>query len=659
MYVGVDYYPEHWPVERWDRDAQLMRDAGFNVVRLAEFAWQKLEPEEGRFEFGWLDDALHILGSHGISAVIGTPTGAMPAWVNRKYPDTAAVKPNGDRHRWGVRKNNCPTSGTFRLLSERITRAMALHYAGHSNVIGWQTDNEFDGPMCYCGLCRVDFQEWLRAKYGCLDALNTAWGTHFWAHTYGEYAEIELPENTEHYNPSLCLDWFRYHSWRTVRFQREQVDILRALCPSHFVTHNMMGFNNNDIDPYDLTKDLEFASLDNYPIWSGFGIPYEASAQADLTRGLKRKNYWIMETTAGPCGWGAFGRNPYPGELRKVAYQQLAHGADGHVWFRWRTCTAGREQYWHGLLGHDGKPLRRYQEAAQTAKEYHKLWDELAGTTVEAKVAMIFDYDSRWAVRIQPGFDTNDYRQAMMRYYRALFRAGINVDMVSSKPDVCDLSQYRAVIAPDLHVLPDELAARLADYVADGGVLLADCRTGVKTETNLCHDRTLPGLLSETLGIAIEEYGSHQLEYVVSGTDDLPGAFTSTHYNDWISLRGATALAGYEHWHLCQFPAATRNVSGKGIAYYVGTVVKEDSFYDGIIANVLRDAHVAAEIVPPTGVEVSTRSAGGKSITIVINHNDEPVTVPLTSRYTDLLDGAGVEGKVELDRFGIAVLKKA
>jgi len=429
MYVGVDYYPEHWPRERWETDARLMQEAGLNVVRLAEFAWVMMEPEEGRFTFDWLDDALAVLHARGVSAILCTPTAVMPAWCARKYPETLAMQTNGQRIVWGVRKNNCFTSGAYRLLSERITRAMAEHFQHAPNVIGWQTDNEFGHPVCYCDTCRAEFQDWLRARYGTLEELNRAWGLHFWGHYVGTWGEIPLPVANESANPSALLDWQRFYSWLNVRFQRDQVRILREYFPDTFITHNFMGFFS-DLNYYDLAEDLDHVSWDNYPVWGAPRVMSDAAAMGDLMRGLKGKNYWIMEETAGPGGWGSFGRNPWPGEIRLVAYQQLAHGADGQIWFRWRTCTAGREQYWHGLLGHDGKPLRRYQEAARTAGEYHALAPHLEGTTVRAEVAFIYDYESIWALRFQPGFAENNYHAALQRYYDAFFRAGINVDFV-------------------------------------------------------------------------------------------------------------------------------------------------------------------------------------------------------------------------------------
>ncbi|MBN1937327.1 MAG: beta-galactosidase, partial [Anaerolineae bacterium] len=266
MYIGADYYPEHWPRERWETDAQMMQDAGFNVVRMAEFAWIDLEPQEGQFEFGWLDEALRVLDRHGISAILCTQTATMPAWAPRKYPEVMAMQKDGARITWGVRKNNCFSSGAYRLLSERMTRAIAEHFKDTPNVIAWQTDNEFGNPVCTCDTCRAEFQDWLRLKYGSVDELNRAWGAHFWGQKYTTWGEIVIPDNPETHNPSACLDWQRFYSWLNVRFQRDQVKILRQVCPNHFITHNLMGLFH-ELDYYDLAADLDLVSWDNYPVW--------------------------------------------------------------------------------------------------------------------------------------------------------------------------------------------------------------------------------------------------------------------------------------------------------------------------------------------------------------------------------------------------------
>ena len=661
MYVGVDYYPEHWPRERWETDARMMVEAGLNVVRMAEFAWVDLEPREGVFSFDWLGEALEVLDKQGIQAILCTQTATMPAWVANKYPETLAMQRDGTRITWGVRKNNCFSSGTYRLLSERMTRAIAERFKDTPNVIGWQTDNEFGQPPCYCDTCRKTFQDWLCAKYGTLDELNRAWGTHFWGHKFGTWGEIVIPDNPDGHNPSACLDWQRFISTLNVRFQRDQVRILREVCPDHFVTHNLMGLFH-ELDYYALAEDLDHVSWDNYPVWGKPDLSYRPSAGGDLMRSLKRKNFWIMETTAGPGGWGAYGRNPRPGELRKIAFQQVGHGADGMVWFRWRTCTAGREQYWHGLLGHDGKGLRRYREAAQTASDLHKLSDVLEGTTVEAPVAIIYDYDSIWALRIQPGYAGNTYHTAMDLVYGALSRAGVNVDFIQSTED---LGRYKAVFAPDLYVLPDEAAQALSDYVQAGGVLFADSRTGVKDETGLCHERTLPGLLSDALGIAIEEYESldhtwqtgQAFAYEVTGKGDLAGTYTATMAAEWVQPQTAEVLAGYTAWHMTAFAAATRNRFGKGTGYFLGTVIEGEGFYDLLIADILRSAGVEATVSPPAGVEVSVRAGQGKRLLFLVNHTEEKQAVGIPAGKMELLTELETADTLVLDRYGIAVVQ--
>lgn len=663
MPIGVDYYPEHWNRERWATDARLMKEAGFNTVRLTEFAWTFMEPEEGHYDFSLFDDALAVLAANGLSALVSTPTAVVPAWLVRKYPEVMTQKIDGSRYVWGVRKDMCYNAGAFRLLSDRITRAMAEHFKDTPNVIGWQTDNEFAGHNCVCVTCRADFQDWLRKKYGTLEALNAAWGTHFWGQLYRTWGEIFPPSDMDNYNPSLCLDWRRYGSWVNVRLQRDQVRIIREKCPHHFITHNTMSFHPT-MNYQELSQDLDFASWDNYPVFGPQEVMYNAAAGADLVRGFKRKNFWIMETTAGPGGWGTFGRNPRPGEMRLIALQQVAHGCDGFIWFRWRTCTAGREQYWHGLLGHDGIPLRRYREAAETASQMQKIWPEIRGTSVRPEVAILYDYDSIYAQMIQPSFSENQsFQDSLRRFYDPLLRAGISADIIAP---TSDFSGYKVVIAPHLYILPDPLARKLEAFVKAGGVLIADCRTGVKTETGLCHERTLPGLLSDTLGIRIEEYEAlthiwapkKAYHYTVTGRTDVSGTYEAPLYADWLTPITAETLAGYEApWHMTGFAAVTRNAFGQGWGYYVGTVIKDPAFYDQVVGDALLKAGVKALVTPPPGVEVMIREGEGRKILFLLNQTEESVEVEVPSGCLELLTGMQTGHTWKLDRYGVAVIK--
>ena len=380
MYIGVDYYPEHWPRERWETDAKLMKEAGFNIVRLAEFAWIDMEPREGQFEFAWLDDAVKLLARYDIDVILGTPTAVMPAWVARSTRETLRTKADGTQIVWGGRKHNCYSNADYRLLSERITRAMAEHFAKTPNVIGWQIDNEFGGEECHCRSCLAEFQDVAAEQVRHARYAQRRLGQSLLGPEVHRLGRDHDPRRQPRTGPG---------SWAIPAPASTGSGSSPGSRPASRRTRSRSSGRSAPMTSSRTTswacsrtwtttrwrEDLDFVTWDNYPIWSDKpDIPYSASLAADLMRGLKQKNFMIMEQTAGPCGWEAFGRNPWPGEIRKIAYQQLAHGSDGQIWFRWRTCTVGREQYWHGLLGHDGKPLRRYQEAAQTAQGIPPAW---------------------------------------------------------------------------------------------------------------------------------------------------------------------------------------------------------------------------------------------------------------------------------------------
>ena len=458
---GVDYYPEHWPQDRWPIDAQLMQEAGFNTVRLAEFAWSRLEPRPDHFDFGWLDQAIAVLQTHGIQVVLGTPTASPPPWVMAMFPDAYRVPESGQRMSYGNRRAYCPTHPGYRERSRIITAAMAAHYAGHPAVIGWQTDNEF-GDRCYCPTCRAHFQAWLQRKYGSLDALNTAWGTVFWSHEYTEWSQIPAPLATAapfgegSHNPGLALDYYRCLSDAYVAFQREQVEILRQQCPHHFITHNLMGFGYDRLNYFDLAADLDFVTWDNYRRmqWTFHPDvnPSDAALAHDTMRGLKQKNFWVMEQQAGPGGWQVVSVAPRPGELRLWAYQGIAHGADAIIFFRWRTARFGTEQYWHGLLDHDARPGRRYAEIKRMGAEIQRLGEPVAGASVHADVAMLLDYDSRFAFQIQANNPQFTYTGHFGAIYQAFHRRNVAVDVIAA---AVDLSPYRLVVVPAYHVLPE------------------------------------------------------------------------------------------------------------------------------------------------------------------------------------------------------------
>jgi beta-galactosidase len=646
FYFGADYYPEHWPEARWTEDARLMAEAGFNVVRLAEFAWSRMEPEDGVYDFAWLDRAISILSEHDIRVVLGTPTASPPPWLMAKGPELFLVREDGRRVTFGNRREYCPNNPAYHDHTRRIVARMADRYGDHPSVIGWQVDNEF-GARCYCPTCRGGFQEWLRRRYGSLDELNERWGTVFWGHEYTDWEQVPVPvETSESPNPGLALDFGRFASDSYVAYQQMQVDILREKCPEHFVTHNLMGFGYDRIDYFDLARELDFVAWDIYP--RGFWDPYAAvdpsgvALSADTMRGLKGQNYWVMEQQSGPSGWETMSVMPRPGELRLWAYQSIAHGADGIVFFRWRTCRFGTEEYWHGVLDHHGIPGRRYAEIKQMGTELKRIGDQIHGTCLKPQVAMLLSYDSRFAFQIQPGHPQFSYSGHFHHIYRALHGRNVPADIVAPAGDI---SSYRFVIAPALHVVPETVAANLRQFVEHGGVLMVTPRSGVKDKYNAVVNQRLPGLLAELCGVEVEGYDTlpegagNPLEFALP---NLAGQRASARlWCDVLKSKATTVVARYAQDYYAGKPAITLNRVGQGWVVYVGTF-GEEALYEALADWLLELAGVDPLPAAPQGVEIAERWQGDRLLLFVLNHTDEEQQVSLDVACLDLLEGGAV-----------------
>jgi beta-galactosidase len=661
---GVDYYPEHWPPERWPMDAQLMQEAGVNTVRLAEFAWSYLEPRPDHFDFGWLDRALEVLGAHSIQALLGTPTASPAPWVMGLYPDAYRVTEYGLRQTFGNRREYCPTHPGYRERSRIITQAMAEHYAQHPAIIGWQTDNELSGH-CYCPTCQAEFQNWLREKYGSLEDLNAAWGTAFWSHVYTEWPQIPLPLKTGGVpNPGLDLDYRRFMSDAHVRFQQEQVDILRQSCPHHFVTHNFMGFGFDQINYFDLAQPLDFVAWDNY-LRTGWRLAQDADIARsalghDTMRGLKGKNFWLMEQQSGSGGWQTVGMTPRPGEMRLWTYQAIAHGADAMVYFRWRTARFGTEQYWHGVLDHHGQPRRRYQELQAIGGELQRVGDQILGAESRSQVAMLLSYDTRFAFHVQPHHDDFKYAELYGSYFKALHRRNVGVDIV---PPTADLSGYQLVLAPALHVLGHEVAHNLKRYVENGGTLLLTARSGVKDEANAVVNMPLPGLLVDLCGVEVDEYDTLPTDVNVPLALELPGlsaappAVQARLWCDVLTPTGAQVVARYQGQYYAGRPAITLNPFGQGQTVYVGTM-GDAALHDAIVGWLVDAASVSPVLTTPEGVEAVSRWQDDDRLLFLLNHGDQVQQVALPQPMIDLLTEQTAQGRVTLCPKAVLILRE-
>lgn len=656
MYFGADYYPEHWPEARWVVDAKMMREANINIVRVAEFAWAKMEPKEGTYDFSWLDRAIDILSKEGIKVVLGTPTATPPKWLMDKHHDIYPVNSEGQVFEFGVRRHYCCNNENYKEYTRRIVEKMAEHYKDNENVVAWQIDNEFGG-QCYCESCLKSFRGWLKEKYKTIDSLNNECGTIFWSQTYNDWDEVIIPkaysgtESLLSHNPGLLLDYYRFNSASVVNYQKLQIDIIRKYSKAP-ITHNFMG-HYSELDYFDLGKDLDFVAWDNYPNTQWGKSTFKSTAMAhDLMRGIKQKNTWIMEQQSGPCGWLTMGDTPEPGQLRVWTYQAVAHGAEAVVYFRWRACTFGREQYWFGILDHDGIGRRRYREISQIGKELKALSDLIVGSEIKAEAALIKSYDNLWSHRTYPHNKDFDYNKLLQSYYGALIENNIYVDVTSAE---YDFSKYKIVFMPAFNLMTNELKEKCEDYVKKGGILLVTFRSGTKTWNNSMTTETLPGCFKELSGIELEEFDSLNFGREVNIEGEF-GNGTASKWCDVLKTNGAKILAAYKGSYYEGTPAVTVNEYGKGKVYYVGCDLDDDAT-NRLVELIIREVEIQPVIkrkIP--GVEAVKKLKDGNEYCMVLNHNNYEVEVPLEGEYKDMVAGINVKDNLLLPAYGVAVL---
>lgn len=642
VYFGVDYYPEHWPRERWETDAALMEKMGIDVVRMAEFSWEKMEPQEGEFHFEWLEEAVALLAEHGIQAVLGTPTAAPPAWIIERSPEIQPIDSKGVQHFFGGRHHDCQSNQNYRVHIKRFVTEMANRFKDNPNVIGWQIDNELGnshGDLCYCPSCAARFREWLQARYQTVEALNAAWGTGFWSQGYSAFEQVNPPKITvAGHNPSAMLDWKRFCSDLIVEFQQFQIDILRSICPERqFITHNFMGFADK-VSYFDLAKPLDFVSHDQYPGGYFANPPHQPNeklaASLDFVRGTKEQNFWIMEQQSGITGWETMGRAPNPGQLSMWTMQSVAHGADTVVYFRWRVCTVGTEQYWHGILPHSGNPGRRYEELKDFIHKVRPLMAEIQGVKPRPEVGIVFSYDQEYALQIQPHHPKLDYVEQVVKYYGAFYKQNIPEDFVS---DQSDFSRYKLLIAPLQYLMDPALEEKYKAYVKAGGHLLLTMRTGVKDRSNICmSDRELPGALSELVGLEVLDYDClWGTDLKVRWGNDV---FTAEKWSDIITLKGAAPLAVCASEFYAGSPAVTVNAYGDGLAYYVGNEPGVE-LMDRLAQELVQKAGVSSLCKAVEGVEVMARRSDEKEYIFVLNHTGEEKAFDCPADWMSYFDG--------------------
>jgi beta-galactosidase len=649
LLLGTAWYPEQWPESRWDADLTLMQQAGIHMVRVGEFAWSRMEPSEGHYDLDWLERAIHAASRHGIYTVMGTPTAAPPAWLTQKYPETLRVDDEGRRAEHGNRQQFNFANPKYRDLARKIAEQLAQRFGHNPYVLGWQIDNEYS-DISFDSDTKTQFQQWLKNRYGTLDNLNALWTTSYWSETFFDWSQI--PIQTKYGNPGLLLAWMRFVSdtWRS--YQKNQIDAIRPNSDAHqFITTNTMGWFDG-FDHYTVEQDLDLAAWDDY-VGQGHLDPARNGAADDLTRGFKRKNFWVMETQPGSVNWAPINNSLDKGEVRAMAWHNVGHGADTISYWQWRSALNGQEQYHGTLLGSDGTPVPLYLEVQQLGSEFAKAGPVLADTSPKSEVAVLHSYDSRWAIQWQKHNDKYDPVAELVSYYRPLRAISQSIDVISPTDP---LSPYKLVVAPGLNVLSDAAAKNLIDYVRQGGHLVLGQRSAMKNNDNGLQPERQPGPLADLLGGRVDQY------YALLDPVPVTGKFGSSQGKLWAELLSTNdketevlATYGPSNGWLDGKPAAITRKIGKGRITYIGAWLDDAGM--AAAARWMTDVSGVKPVLGPVpeGVEVYPRYGAKGTVYILVNLAKTPQTVTLPSKMTDVLEG-GTRSSVLLAQYGVTVL---
>ena len=623
MRIGVDYYPEHWDRSLWEKDADLMKETGVKVVRMGEFAWCRFEPTEGKYDVEWLDEMIDLLAKREIDVVLCTPTSCPPLWLYEKYPDAVQTGNDGKKIATGIRGHRCYNNPDFIRHSKQIIDFMTKRYADNKAVIAWQIDNELEANFCMCETCIKEYHDWLKDKYGSVEAINKAYGNNMWSGEYSSWEQIKPPFGSYPHawlNPSYMLDFNRYASDNMIKFVKMQTEIIRSNCPDTMITTNTW-FCENMPDFYKTFEDLDFVSYDNYPTTSIPKDPedyYTHAFHLDLMRGIKKENFWIMEQLSGGMGcWMPMVPVPQPGMIKGYSLQALAHGADTVVHFRWRTAVSGAEMFWHGLIDHSNVPGRRFNEFAQLCKEAKEL-DYIEGTELKSDVAILYSSDNEYAFKIQPQTRGMYYMEQMKLFHAAFAKFGKNVDIIGQHED---FDGYKIIVAPQMYITDESVVKRLYDFTKAGGTVILTNRSGVKDEINKCIMSPLPTVYRELIGAYAEEYdplGEGTVAVKFADGMECKGR----QWCDVLCAENAKVLASYDSDFFKGKAVITENAYGDGLAYYVGTVGEKKLYYK-LVMDILDKTGVDYIKGLPENVEVTTREGNGKKVQFVFNDTDK------------------------------------
>jgi len=639
---GGDYNPEQWPKETWEKDMSLLTLAGIDIVTINVFSWALLQPSEDQYNFSVLDEIIETVTKADMKICLATGTATHPAWMARKYPDILRVTSEGIKRKFGGRQNSCPSSPTYRLYSARLAEKLAQRYGKLENLLAWHVSNEFEG-CCYCEKCEKSFRKWLEKKYKTINALNKAWNSAFWGHTYYDWDDIQAPSHVSEEwgnNRSTCqiqsIDYRRFNSDNLLECYIAEADILKKITPNVPVTANLMGSYWN-LDYFKWGKHLDFVSWDNYP---SPGTVYTRTAMNHaLMRGCgEGKPFVLMEQTPSVTNWQPYNALKRPGIMRLWSYQALAHGSDTVMFFQMRRSRGCCEKFHGAVIDHCGhENTRVFREVAQMGAELKKISDAFTGSLLKSETAVLFDWDNWWASSLSAGPTVNMYYpEEVFKFYDTLGKLNVSVDVIGFDTP---LDSYKILFAPVLYMVKSGYAEKLEEFARNGGVIVTTYFSGMTDENDLVTLKGYPGDLRSLCGIWVEETDALPLEQTnkaESSDPSISGVWKADMLFDIIHTEGAEVIARYTEDFYAGTPAVCRNNYGKGQVWYFGTRL-EQKCLEKFAAFLCREKKIESVFPAQEGIEATCRIKDGREFIFVLNHNKEQTEIVIPFNCRDLI----------------------
>lgn len=664
---GADYNPEQW-LDRPDilqKDIELMKKAHCNVVSMGMFSWSMLEPEEGVYKLDWLADVIENLYQNGIYTILSTPSGARPNWLAQSYPEVLRVEKNRVRNLFGLRHNHCYTSPIYREKVALINAKLAERFANHPGVILWHLSNEYGGE-CHCPLCQDAFRNWLKNKYQTLDNLNQAWWTTFWSHRYTDWNQIESPApHGEMMLHALNLDWKRFVSDQTIDFIKWEKNSVKPYHPNLPITINAMYYFYG-INYFNLKDELDIISWDSYPVWhkvssTDVNIACDTAMFHDIMRSIKNAPFLLMESTPSMTNWQNVAKLKKPGMHMLSSMQAVAHGSNSVQYFQWRKSRGASEKFHGAVIDHYGKEdTRVFREVSALGERLEQL-SPITQTNLKADVAILFDWDNRWAIDDMQGPRNigMNYKETVQDHYRAFFKMGIATDFVDMS---CDLTSYKVLVAPMMYMLRNGFEQKIREFVEAGGTLITTYWSGIVNETDLCFLEGTPHALMDVVGLRSEEIDG-LFEGESNSATPNPSSFLtpSKSYNcselcDLVICDTATTLMTYNEDFYAGMPALTVNSFGNGKAYYIASRF-EDQFLNEFYRHVISQVGLVKpfDFDLPEGVIVTQR----ENYLFIQNFNGVNVEMPaLDSSYQVVESNQDIHEDFILEAFEVLIIQR-